>query len=140
VVLLDPRNGQILAMVASRDYSRDDIEGKNNNLFALNSPGSALKPFVYLTHSLKTGSGSATLIEDAPIAYKQPDGSTFSPKNPTGQFHGWITARTALGNSLNIPAFRTAEGAGVQNVVDLGKKSALRRWMAPTVLPSPSVA
>jgi membrane peptidoglycan carboxypeptidase len=125
VVVLRPQTGEILAMVGSRDYYRDDIQGKNNNLLALNSPGSAFKPFVYLTLFLQGNSGPGSLIDDSPLTYQQPDGSTFRPRNPDNTYQGMVTIRHALANSLNVPAFRVAESAGVREVVALGNEVGL---------------
>jgi membrane peptidoglycan carboxypeptidase len=121
VIVIDPRTGEVLAMVGSRDYFRDDIEGKNNNLLAPNSPGSAFKPFVYLATFLKHNAGPGSIIVDSPVIHRNPDGSIFQPRNPTGRFHGPVTVRAALGNSLNIPAFRAAEVTGVHEILSLAR-------------------
>ena len=122
VVIIDPKTGEILTMVGSRDYFREDIEGKNNNAVALNSPGSAFKPFVYLTSFLELGWGPGTVILDTPVTYEQPDGTEFTPTNPAKDFHGPITVRNALGSSLNVPAVKTADATGVANIVRQAKK------------------
>ena len=100
--ILQEKTGQILAMVGSRDYFRDDIDGRVNNAIALNSPGSTLKPFTYATAFMQ-GWGPDWPIVDTPIKYKQPDGTDFEPRNPDGKSHGVIPLRIALGNSFNIP-------------------------------------
>ncbi len=122
VVVIDPVSGEILTMIGSRDYFRDDIEGKNNNVTTLNSPGSAFKPFVYLTSFLELGWGPGTVILDTPVVYEQPDGTEFEPTNPAKDFHGPITIRSALGNSLNIPAVKAADQTGVQSIVRQAKR------------------
>ncbi|HET6614513.1 MAG TPA: transglycosylase domain-containing protein, partial [Dehalococcoidia bacterium] len=105
LVAMDPRTSEILVMVGSRDYFREDIEGQNNNATAFNSPGSTLKPFAYAAAFEQLGWGTDTLILDTPISY--PDGDkVFTPRNPSGGFVGPISIRNALGNSLNIPAFK----------------------------------
>jgi membrane peptidoglycan carboxypeptidase len=122
LVAIDPNTGEILAFVGSRDYFRDDILGRNNMALAENSPGSAFKPFTYLTAFMELGWGPGTLVLDTPVSYPEPDGSTFSPRNPRGDFKGPITIRQALGNSLNVPAFKVAMAAGVENIVRVGKQ------------------
>jgi membrane peptidoglycan carboxypeptidase len=124
LVAIDPRTSEIITYVGSRDYFRDDIQGKNDNAQALNSPGSTLKPFTYETAFEELGWGPGTEILDTPITYKDGD-KDFTPSNPSHDFHGPITAHDALGNSLNIPAFKTALYAGVPNVVDEYKKFGL---------------
>src|SRR3972149_5220760 len=122
LVAIDPNTGEILAFVGSRDYFRDDILGRNNMALAENSPGSAFKPFTYVTAFMELGWGPGTLVLDTPVSYPEPDGSTFSPRNPRGDFKGPITIRQALGNSLNVPAFKVAMAAGVENIVRVGKQ------------------
>jgi membrane peptidoglycan carboxypeptidase len=124
LVAMDPRTSEILTYVGSRDYFREDIQGQNDNADAVNSPGSTLKPFTYETAFETLGWGPGTEILDTPISF--PDGDkVFTPRNPTGDFHGPISVHDALGNSLNIPAFKTALYAGVLNVVAEYKKFGL---------------
>jgi membrane peptidoglycan carboxypeptidase len=120
VVVLEPPTGQILVMVGSRDYFRDDIDGRVNNAVALNSPGSTLKPFTYAT-AFKQGWGPEWPIVDTPITYKEIDGKTFSPRNPDGRNRGVMPVREALGNSFNIPAFKTILWAGVPETIATAK-------------------
>ncbi len=122
LVAIDPNTGEILAFVGSRDYFRDDIQGRNNMALAENSPGSAFKPFTYLTAFMELKWGPGTLVLDTPVSYPEPDGSTFSPRNPAGDFKGPITIRQALGASLNVPAFKVAMATGVENIVRMGKQ------------------
>jgi membrane peptidoglycan carboxypeptidase len=122
LMAMDPTTGEILAYVGSRDYFREDILGQNDMAQALNSPGSAFKPFTYVTAFMKLGWGPGTLILDTPISFQEADGSVFTPRNPSGDFKGPISLRTALGNSLNVPAFKVIMATGVQDVVNTGKK------------------
>lgn len=115
VVVIQPATGQILAMVGSRNYFDTGIQGEVNNATALNSPGSTLKPFTYATAFMQ-GWGPDWPIIDTPLTYKQPDQKDFTPRNPDGRSHGVLTVRQALGNSFNIPAFKTILWAGVENV------------------------
>ncbi len=121
--ILDPRTGEILAMLGSRDFYRDDITGQINNLLAPNSPGSTFKPFVYLTGFATKGWTPDTIVQDVPTYYHEADGTYFSPTNPgTEGYHGSISIRNALGNSLNVPAFRAALDIGVGPIVAMAKK------------------
>jgi len=123
VIVIDPPTGEIRVMIGSRDYFREDIQGAVNNLVALNSPGSSFKPFVYLTSFLKLGWGPGTTIQDTPVTYREADGTVFQPQNPVvGSYQGSITVRNALGNSLNVPAFKTAQAIGVSDVVAAARK------------------
>jgi membrane peptidoglycan carboxypeptidase len=122
LVAMDPNTAEILVYVGSRDYFRDDILGRNDMAQAVNSPGSAFKPFTYVTAFMELGWGPGTLILDTPVSFTEMDGDVFTPRNPAGDFKGPITVRNALGSSLNVPAFKTILYAGVSNVVETAKK------------------
>ena len=77
VFALDPHTGQILIYIGSRDWFREDIEGKNNNVTALNSPGSSLKPFTYMTAFMQ-GWSTGTGIVDMPFSIIDPGRATRS--------------------------------------------------------------
>jgi membrane peptidoglycan carboxypeptidase len=124
LVAIDPRTSEIVVMVGSRDYFRDDIEGRNNNAISLNSPGSTLKPFTYSAAFEHLGWGTETEILDTPVSF--PDGDkAFVPRNPSGNFQGPISVRRALGNSLNIPAAKTAALVGVPDVAEMYRRFGL---------------
>jgi len=125
LVALDPTTGEILAYVGSRNYFREDILGQNDMAQAVNSPGSSLKPFNYVTSFMKLGWGPGTLVLDTPVSFTEADGKVFTPRNPSGDFKGPISIRTALGNSLNVPAFKVILATGVQDVVNTAKKMGL---------------
>jgi membrane peptidoglycan carboxypeptidase len=122
MMIMDPKTGEVLTMIGSRDYFREDIEGKNNNATACNSPGSSFKPFAYLTAFQDLGWGPGTMILDSPITYKDGRGNEFTPANPSKNFSGPVTIRHALGNSLNIPANKTAAAVGADKIVNLARK------------------
>jgi membrane peptidoglycan carboxypeptidase len=121
VAIVDPKTGEIMTMLGSRDYWRDDVEGKVNNLLAPNSPGSSFKPFVYLASFLNLNWAPGTMIEDSPVSYRESNGTVFSPENPNHGYNGTITLRSALGNSLNVPAFKVALQLGVPKIVDFAR-------------------
>jgi membrane peptidoglycan carboxypeptidase len=113
-VAMDPKTGEILAMVGSADYLNNDIKGQFNVVTALRQPGSSFKPYAYeqafKSHKLTMGSQ----LDDT------------SRHFANGQFHdfdlrdmGIITAHKALLLSRNIPALETMQAAGVDNVVNL---------------------
>jgi membrane peptidoglycan carboxypeptidase len=122
LVAIDPRTSEILAYVGSRDYFRDDLQGQNDNASAINSPGSTLKPFTYTAAFERLGWGPGTEILDTPVSYPDQDGKTFTPVNPSHDFHGPISAHDALGNSLNVPATKVAVTVGIDNVAAEYKK------------------
>ena len=122
MMVMDPKTGQILVMVGSRDYYNDAIDGRNNNAIACNSPGSSFKPFAYLTTFEQLGWGPGTMILDAPVTYTDDNGNKFTPSNPLHDYAGPISVRNALGNSLNIPANKAAAAVGAQAVVNEARK------------------
>jgi membrane carboxypeptidase/penicillin-binding protein PbpC len=130
LVAMDPRTSEILVYIGSRDYFADTyyedcdcvLAGRNDNASAANSPGSTLKPFTYAAAFENLGWGPETEILDTSISYPDGDGELFTPRNPSGNFQGPISVRKALGNSLNIPAFKTALYVGVPDVVAEYKK------------------
>ncbi|MGE0060109.1 MAG: transglycosylase domain-containing protein [Dehalococcoidia bacterium] len=123
MMVLDAQTGEILVWIGSRDYFREDIHGEVDNLTALNSPGSSFKPFVYLDSFIDLGWTPSTMIEDSPVTYREADGSVFQPRNPNKtSYLGNISIRNALGNSLNVPPFKTALRLGVPSIVNLAKK------------------
>jgi membrane peptidoglycan carboxypeptidase len=117
---IDPKTGQIIVYIGSRDFFNEDIHGQNDMALALNSPGSSFKPFTYITAFMKLGWGPGTTILDTPVSSKWWDGKN-PPRNPVAH-SGPITVRNALGNSLNIPAVKTILSVGVPEVVKQAKK------------------
>ncbi|OGF25729.1 hypothetical protein A2303_07055 [Candidatus Falkowbacteria bacterium RIFOXYB2_FULL_47_14] len=123
LVSLDPKTGQILAMVGSRDYFNDEIDGQVNICTSNRQPGSSLKPLVYATAFIK-GYTPNTILYDVvtnftPEGVKQPP---YEPHNYDLQEHGPITMRKALAGSLNIPAVKTLYLAGVDKVIDIAQQ------------------
>ena len=128
---LDVASGQVLAYVGSRDYFDDGIEGRNDNVVSLNSPGSALKPFTYMTAFMR-GWSTGTGILDTPVRVIDPGtGQFYVPRNPGGGYRGPITAADALGNSLNISAFKAIAFAGVDNALEVMRQLGLTTLDSP---------
>jgi 1A family penicillin-binding protein len=114
-VVLDSKNGEILAMVGSRDFFED---GQFNVITqALRQPGSSIKPVAYAT-ALEKGYTGATLIMDTPTVFPNPgQEKDYEPKNYDGKFHGPLQLRFALGSSINIPAVKLLAMVGVKNML-----------------------
>jgi membrane peptidoglycan carboxypeptidase len=107
-------------MVGSYDFTDDAISGQVNNATALNQPGSTMKPVTYLTAFLK-GWSPTTKIVDEPIKIGQGD-DAFTLGNADKRYRGEVTVRTALGSSLNVPAVKTLQYAGLENVYNLARR------------------
>lgn len=124
VVVLEPGTGQILAMVGSLDFTDEGIDGQVNMAIAPRQPGSAFKPFTYLT-ALAKGYSPATMLLDIKTVIPIPDQEPYEPTNYDEKFRGAVRLRVALGSSLNIPAVRTQLFAGVTDTLDTARRMGL---------------
>jgi membrane peptidoglycan carboxypeptidase len=121
LVALNPDTGEILAMVGSRDYWNDEIDGKVNMALASRLPGSSFKPIVYAAAFLQ-GYAPSTVVYDVKTKF----GGWYEPENYDGTTRGPVSFRAALGASLNIPAIKAGFLAGIPNVLDLARKMGLQ--------------
>ncbi|HSM08769.1 MAG TPA: PBP1A family penicillin-binding protein [Gemmatimonadota bacterium] len=111
-IAIDPRTGNVLAMVGGRDFEESEY---NRAVQAARQAGSGFKPFVY-TAAIESGIPASEIIYDTPIEYPQPDGTIWSPRNFTGRFLGPITLRDALTASVNIVAVKVGQQVGIEAV------------------------
>ncbi len=127
VVALDPKTGQILAMVGSRDYFDKEIGGNFNVATARRQPGSAFKPFVYAT-AFSKGLTPETPLFDVSTEFNSsctPGGNSsnkakcYSPENYEGGYKGLMSVRRALAESRNIPAVKALYLAGVEDSIKM---------------------
>jgi len=125
--ITNPKTGEILAMVGSKDYFAKDIQGNFNVTTALRQPGSSIKPVNY-SIALENGFTPATLLDDSPITYQVPGQEPYSPKNYDNRFHGQIPLRTALGSSYNVPAVKVLAAFGVKKMIGRGKEMGITTW------------
>ncbi|MCX6795992.1 MAG: transglycosylase domain-containing protein, partial [Candidatus Falkowbacteria bacterium] len=116
---LDPKTGQILAMVGSRDYFNDDIDGQVNVITSQRQPGSSIKPIIYSAAFIK-GYTPNTILFDVVTNFSTSD-TPYEPHNYDSKEHGPVTMRQALAGSLNVPAVKTLYLAGVDNVLNLAQ-------------------
>lgn len=124
LVAIDPKTGQILTMVGSRDYFDKEIQGNFNVATARRQPGSAFKPFVYAT-AFKKGLTPDTPLFDVPTEFNSscsPSGvalvsgaKCYNPDNYEGGYKGLMSVRSALAQSRNIPAVKALYLAGVED-------------------------
>ena len=119
---MDPKTGQILAMVGSRDYNNEEIDGNFNvAVLGKRQPGSSFKPFVY-TAAFERGYTPETVLYDVSTNFERQINGNYSPKNYDGKDHGLVTMRKALQGSLNIPAVKTLYLVGLQNAIKFGQR------------------
>jgi membrane peptidoglycan carboxypeptidase len=104
--------GCIRAMVGSADYNNKAISGQVNMAISPRQPGSSFKPFNYV-YAFQHGLGPGTTVYDGPLAIPDPgnpeDGGWYEPTDYDHQWHGTVTLRVALQNSLNIPAVKVEQ-------------------------------
>ena len=121
VVVLDPRDGRLLAMVGSAYF--DAPAGQINMALEPRQPGSALKPLLYAA-ALERGYTPASMLLDVPSTFSS-DGGPYAPVNYDLRFRGPVTMRVALASSLNVPAVRTLDALGVEALVEIAQRAGL---------------
>ena len=129
-VVSDPKTGEILAMVGSKDYFDEENDGNFNVATSdKRQPGSALKPIMYAA-ALEKGYTAATLLMDTKTEFPSVDSSipTYIPVNYDGKFRGPVQVRYALGNSLNIPAVKLLAMVGLEPVMKKGFEMGIENW------------
>lgn len=137
LVALDPRTGQIKALVGGRDYGESQL----NRVLAKRQPGSVFKPFVFATafssavENLEPTITPVTTIADEPTTFYFAD-QEYSPNNYGAKFYGTVTARAALRHSLNVATVKVAEMAGFDRVAAMAHQLGLAR----TIKGTPAVA
>jgi len=142
LVAIDPKTGQVLAMVGSKDYfgapePAGCTPGKNclfepnvNVALSQRQPGSSFKPYVYGTAFKKdSGYAPASMLVDVVTDFGSYNGKEYLPHNYNDQSYGPVSMRKAMAGSLNVPAVKTLDLVGVNNAVqtahDLGITSPL---------------
>lgn len=136
LVALDPRTGQVLALVGSPDYFNAAIAGAINMAVAPRQPGSAIKPVTYAAAFSPAGcpAGSApgacpwtaaTMLLDVRTAFVTREGFSYVPMNYDRAFHGPVLARDALAGSLNLPAVLTLDHVGLPAMLRLAGQMGL---------------
>ena len=130
---VDPKTGQILVMVGSRDYFDTEHDGNVNVTVRDRQPGSSFKPFAY-AKAMQEGYTPETIVYDLRTEFNPncpADGlgekdqyglDCYNPNNYDGKFRGPISLREALAQSLNIPAVKTLYLAGISDTIKFAKK------------------
>ncbi len=122
LVAMDTSTGQILAMVGSKDFRDEAIDGQVNIAISPRQPGSAIKPLTYLAAFEKLNYTPSTLIMDTPVEYPDFAGGVYKPRNYDDKFRGPVLLRTALANSLNIPPIKTLQLLGVDALKEMAAR------------------
>jgi len=120
LIAIDPKNGQILSMVGSKDFFDVEHDGQVNVVLSSLQPGSSFKPIVYAAGFIK-GYTPDTTLWDVNTTFKT-DLKNYEPKNYDLKEHGPVTVRQALQGSLNIPAVKMLYLVGVGRVLDFAEQ------------------
>jgi penicillin-binding protein 1C len=135
VLVVDHATGEVLAHVGSAGYLDNDRQGAIDMTAAIRSPGSTLKPFIY---GLAFEGGLAhpeTLIEDRPTRF-----GTYKPENFDEDFHGTVTVRESLGNSLNVPAVKVLAAVGPGRLMGRFRRAGIVPTLPRETQPSLAIA
>ena len=122
LVVMDPRTGEVLALVGSADYFDASIHGAINMATTPRQPGSAFKPFIYalaLDPQQDSPWTAATPILDVTTTFVNDQGQPYTPEDYDEREHGPVAVRKALASSLNIPAVKTLDHVGIDAVLSL---------------------
>ncbi len=130
IVAMDPHTGRILAMAGGYSYERSQF---NRVTQAMRQPGSAFKPFVYLT-ALDQGFTPSTLILDAPFVIDQGPGlPKWRPANYAKKFYGPSTMRLGLEKSRNLMTVRLAQTLGMEKVSEYARRFGVVDYLPETL-------
>lgn len=127
VIVMEPKSGEIRAMVGSVDYFNRDIDGQVNIATSDRQPGSSFKMFSYLQafeHGAQDGTplSPANVVYDVRTAFEDPPNPPYVPENYDRKYHGPVRLRTALASSYNIPAVKVLDTVGIKNVLNMAHK------------------
>lgn len=128
LVAIDPKTGDIITMVGSRNYFDPEIDGNFNIALAKRQPGSAFKPFVY-AQAIREGYTPDTILFDVPTQFsttcapasRSSEGDCYSPNNYDFEFRGPMTLRDALAQSVNVPAVKALYLVGISDAIRLAR-------------------
>ncbi|MDX1502775.1 MAG: PBP1A family penicillin-binding protein [Thermoanaerobaculia bacterium] len=131
LVSMDPRTGALTAYVGGRDYGSSQFDRVAH---ARRQAGSAFKPIVYSAAFESGAAWPAGFVHDAPMTVKLSRTRTWSPRNSSGEHRGWVTVRTAVEESLNVPTVRVAMATDLRRVVEMARAMGIAGRLEP--LPS----
>lgn len=130
LVAMDPHTGRVLAIAGGWSFEESEF---NRAIQAKRQPGSAFKPFVYLT-ALEKGYTPATIVLDAPVVIDQGPGlGKWKPDNFSNKFYGPSPMRVGIEQSRNLMTVRLAQAIGMPAVVETAKKFGIVDQLDPVL-------
>ncbi len=123
IIAIEPQSGYIKAMVGGKDFEESKF---NRATQAYRQPGSAFKPFIYLT-ALDNGFTPSNIIEDSPVTFE----NGWSPENYEKEFRGLVTLREAFESSINVIGVKLLEQVGVNKVINYTHKAGIKSELRP---------
>jgi membrane carboxypeptidase/penicillin-binding protein len=130
---MDPRTGEVLAMVGSRNYFDKTHDGNLNATLTLRQPGSSIKPFVYLTGFATGKITPATLLSDTPTAFDAGIGQPpYRPNESDGKYWGPLLVRDALANSRNVPTVQVMQRIGLASMMSTATQAGITTYTDPS--------
>lgn len=125
----NPKTGEILTMVGSKDYFSTDIDGNFNvTTQAERQPGSSMKPIIY-AKGFEKGYTPSTMLMDVATNFKTTDSEPdYIPVNYDNKYRGPVQVRFALGNSFNVPAVKMLGMVGIKDAMQLAYDMGVKSW------------
>ncbi len=127
IIVIDPHTGRVLAMQGGWKFDNSQY---NRATQAKRQPGSAFKPFVYLT-ALQEGYTPSTLVLDAPFEYQDRPGHFWRPKNYSNTFYGPTPIRVGVEKSRNLMTVRLAHHIGMDKIAETSEKFGVYKDLKP---------
>lgn len=130
LVAINPKSGEILAMLGSVDFFDKKIDGQVNVALRLRQPGSSIKPINYVA-AFEKGWTPATVLSDVKTVFPIPGQPDYIPHNYDEREHGLLPIRTSLASSFNIPAVKTLQFVSVPTMIDTAKRFGITTFRDP---------
>ena len=127
-----PATGEILAMVGSKNYFDQSIDGQVNVTLRLRQPGSSIKPLNYVTAFESKLATPATMVLDIPTCFHTAGLPKYCPKNYDNTFHGPVQLRFSLGNSYNIPAVKVLAINSIEKFISTATAMGITTFTDPS--------
>lgn len=129
-VVTKPNTGEIIALIGSKDYFNDEIDGQVNITTSFRQPGSSIKPINYAVALLRGWPASMTYL-DLPTCFNVSGQRQYCPKNYDGSFRGPVSMRQALANSYNLPAVKQLALNGIDSFIATASAMGISTWTNP---------